>query len=891
MIIVDGAHMMFRAYYALPPLNNSKGQPTGAIHGMVMMLDSLRRTHPKHRIIVAFDSPGGSFRNEIYPEYKANRGQMPDELGVQIPIIFQIIELLGLPLIRQAGLEADDIIATLATTFAEKGEEVIIASSDKDLAQLVSDSIVMYDAMKKITIDRTGVIKKFGVTPAQIVGYLSLIGDTVDNIPGVPKVGPKTAAKWLNKYSTLENVLQHSNCIQGVVGQSLRENIDNVRANVGLVLLKKDADLGTVENWQQQPCDAAGIHTLFAELEFNNVPQDLLGGSAEQVIARQQTVKYETILTTAALQSWCNKIQQHGVFAFDTETTSLQTQRASIVGFSLAVAAGDACYVPLNQNQGNTNEHSGNVQNGLDAAQAFSVFKETFANPALTCVGQNIKYDLHILANSGIFPSWQIEDTMVLSYIINSTKPHGLDALAQRYLNHTMISYKDVVAKDQTFADVPIAVATQYASEDADITLQVWHALQQEADDKITQVYQQLERPLIQVLFKMERIGVLIDSANLHHQTQQLTARCALLQQHGYTLAGETFNIDSPKQLQHILFDKLGIKVVKKTSKGQPSTNEAVLHQLASEHALPQIILEYRSLAKLVSTYTNKLTDMADADTGRVHTSFQQTVASTGRLSSVEPNLQNIPIKTPEGRRVRTAFIAPEDNLIISADYSQIELRLMAHVSQDAGLIAALQNGGDVHKSTAAEVFNVMISEVDEQQRRAAKAINFGLMYGMSAWGLARQLGVDPAKAQIYIDSYFEKYPAVHEFMQQTRDSAHANGYVETIFGRRLYVPNIHSSNAQIRMGAERAAINGPLQGSAADIIKKAMITIDNELVTAFADTKMVLQVHDELVFETPTIHSEAFQHWLRNKMEHVTVLAVPLVVECGAGTHWGSAH
>jgi len=907
-ILVDGSSYLFRAYHAMPPLTNSDGHPTGAIRGVINMMRSLQKGYPESQIIVIFDAKGKTFRNDMYPEYKANRPSMPDELRVQIQPIHDIIKAMGLPLLVIPDVEADDVIGTLADQATTAKRDVIISTGDKDMAQLVNEHVSLINTMTDTFMDVEGVVEKFGVRPDQIIDYLSLMGDKVDNIPGVEKCGPKTAVKWLTAYETLQGVMDNADAVKGKIGENLRAALDFLPLSYDLATIKLDVELEqNLTEIETQPVDKDALLASFTEFEFKTWVTELGGkvedkpaakagndNSADDVAAPAEDIEtdYQTIFDQADLDAWFEKLSQAELFAFDTETTSLNYMDAEIVGLSFAIEAGKAAYVPLAHSYEDAPEQ-------LDRDAVLAQFKPLLENPDNKKVGQHLKYDAHVLANHGIELKGIQFDTMLESYVLNSVASrHDMDSLAKYYLNTKTIKFEEVAgkgAKQITFDKVDIEVAGPYAAEDADITLRLHQTLwaQLNASDKedLKSVFENIELPLVDVLTTIEANGALIDAEILHEQSAQLSSRLVELEQQAHDVAGQVFNLGSPKQLAEILFEKLELPVVKKTPKGAPSTAEEVLVQLAEDYELPKLILENRSLSKLKSTYTDKLPLMICERTGRVHTSYHQATAATGRLSSTDPNLQNIPIKSEEGRRIRDAFIAPEGYTMVAADYSQIELRIMAHLSNDEGLLTAFANGIDVHTATAAEVFGVTIENVEPNMRRSAKAINFGLIYGMSAFGLAKQLGIGRNQAQEYVDLYFERYPGVKSYMDNTRADAADTGYVETIFGRRLYLPDIKAKNAPRRQHAERTAINAPMQGTAADIIKKAMIKVDAWLATQEFDAQMIMQVHDELVLEVKTEQLDAFSAKLKEIMEDAAELAVPLIVEVGSGKNWGEAH
>ena len=913
-ILVDGSSYLFRAYHAMPPLTNSDGHPTGAIRGVINMMRKLQKDYPESQIIVIFDAKGKTFRNDMYPEYKANRPSMPDELRVQIQPIHDIIKAMGLPLLVIPDVEADDVIGTLADQATTAKRDVIISTGDKDMAQLVNEHVSLINTMTETFMDVEGVIEKFGVRPDQIIDYLSLMGDKVDNIPGVEKCGPKTAVKWLAAYETMQGVMDNADAVKGKIGENLRAALDFLPLSYDLATIKLDVELEqNLTEIETQPVDKEALLASFNEFEFKSWVTELGGkvvekagsskssstDTAEEIAPPAEILDtdYQTIFDQVQLDEWFAKLEKADLFAFDTETTSLNYMEAEIVGISFSVEAGKAAYVPLAHIGPDTLLEDAPVQ--LDRAAVLAQFKPLLESEANKKVGQHLKYDAHVLANYGIELKGIQFDTMLESYVLNSVASrHDMDSLASYYLGTKTTKYEEVAgkgAKQITFDKVEIEIAGPYAAEDADITLRLHQTLwaQLNASDKeyLKSVFENIELPLVDVLTKIEANGALIDADILHEQSAQLSTRLVELEQQAHDVAGQVFNLGSPKQLAEILFEKLELPVVKKTPKGAPSTAEEVLVQLAEEYELPKLILENRSLSKLKSTYTDKLPLMICERTGRVHTSYHQATAATGRLSSTDPNLQNIPIKSEEGRRIRDAFIAPEGYTMVAADYSQIELRIMAHLSNDEGLLTAFANGVDVHTATAAEVFGVTIENVEPNMRRSAKAINFGLIYGMSAFGLAKQLGIGRGQAQEYVDLYFERYPGVKSYMDNTRADAADIGYVETIFGRRLYLPDIKAKNAMRRQHAERTAINAPMQGTAADIIKKAMLKVHDWLASDEFDAQMIMQVHDELVLEVKTDQLDAFSAKLKEIMEDAAELAVPLIVEVGSGKNWGEAH
>ncbi|WP_047532558.1 DNA polymerase I [Methylotenera sp. N17] len=917
LLLVDGSSYLYRAFHAMPDLRNSKNEPVGAIQGVLNMLRRLHKDYPAEYSACVFDAKGKTFRDDIYPEYKANRASMPDDLRVQIEPLFETIRAMGWPLIIEDGVEADDVIGALAKQAEREGINTIISTGDKDISQLVNKHITvvntMRDAFRKTddVLDIAGVQNKFGVPPERIIDYLVLIGDTSDNVPGVEKVGPKTAVKWLQEYGTLENIVANADNIKGVVGENLRKALPWLPTARELITIR--CDIGIREHFDElvaQAPDKAKLTALFDHFEFkswkrelDNMPSHTTNASSGHPPVSQPVTKadtdfhyqadtrrdYHTILNEADLNAWLDKLQQASLFCFDTETTSLDPMTAQIVGVSFSVQSGEAAYLPLSHDYFD-------APTQLPCNATLAKLKPILENPALKKVGQNLKYDKHVLANHGIALNGIAHDTLLQSYVLESHRGHGMDELSERHLGITPISFEQVAgkgAKQVSFNQVTVETAAEYAAEDADITLQLHQALhpQVEADTKLNFIYSQIEMPSMEILFTIERNGVLIDANQLNRQSNEIGLKLVALEKQAYELAGQPFNLGSPKQLQEILFGKLGIKPTKKTPSGAPSTDEDVLQELALDYPLPKVLLEYRGLAKLKSTYTDKLPKMINAKTGRVHTSYNQAVAITGRLASSDPNLQNIPVRTAEGRRIREAFIAREGSHIVSADYSQIELRIMAHLSQDSGMLQAFTNNEDIHRATAAEIFGVERSAVDNEQRRYAKVINFGLIYGMSAFGLAQNLNIERSAAASYIERYFARYPGVKQYMQNTRELAKAQGYVETYFGRRLWVPEINSPNVQRRNGAERAAINAPMQGTAADLIKLAMIAVQDWLTQEKLQTKLIMQVHDELVLEVPDNELALVKAELPKLMQGVATLDVPLLAEVGVGNNWESAH
>ena len=911
-VLVDGSSYLYRAFHALPPLSNSRGQPTGAIYGVLTMLQKLQRQFPLAHLIVVFDAPGKTFRDELFAEYKSHRPPMPNDLRSQIEPLLQAVQALGLPLLRLPGVEADDVIGTLACRAVAANQPVLISTGDKDMAQLVDENITLINTMTDSWLDRQGVKDKFDVWPEQIIDYLALIGDSTDNIPGIEKVGPKTGAKWLNAYGTLENLLAHAAEITGKVGENLRAGLDILTLSRKLATIRTDLDLPLDEgSVQRRPADVEALRELYSTLELRSLLRQLEGDSdatpaTSADAAKRNTAaesgavapaaadtverRYETVLDWPALERWLKTLSDAELFSFDTETTSLDYMQAEIVGVSFCVEPGHAAYVPL------AHDYPGAPEQ-LDRDRVLAALRPLLEDPAHSKLGQHLKYDMHVLERAGIQLRGQRFDTMLESYVLNSTATrHDMDSMAKKYLGVDTIHFEDIAgkgAKQITFNQVSIETAAQYAAEDADITLRLhqWLWPQLTATPSLARLYTEIEQPLVPVLQRMEHRGVLIDREMLARQSGELAARLHDIEQAAHREAGGPFNLDSPKQLQQILYERLQIPVTRKTPTGQPSTAEDVLEELAASHTLPQLILDYRSLAKLRSTYTEKLPLQIDRITGRVHTSYHQAVAATGRLSSTDPNLQNIPIRSPEGRRIRQAFIAPSGHTLLAADYSQIELRIMAHLSHDEGLLCAFAADGDVHRATAAEVFGVAPDSVTDEQRRSAKAINFGLIYGMSAFGLARQLGIERGAAQSYVERYFARYPGVKHYMDSTRERAKRDGYVETVFGRRLHLPEINSRNRALQQYAERSAINAPMQGTAADIIKLAMIAVDRWCATTNNRAHLIMQVHDELVLEVADDFIDEARDAVSALMVGAATLSVPLNVDVGTGRNWDEAH
>lgn len=900
LVLVDGSSYLFRAFHAMPALTNSSGEPTGAVRGVISMIRRLQKDYPNSSVVVIFDAKGPTFRNEIYADYKAHRPPMPDELRLQIEPIHQIIKAMGLPLLVIDGVEADDVIGTLANEATSKGIEVIVSTGDKDLAQLVSQHVTLINTMNDRTTTIESLQEKFGFGPELFIDYLALMGDKVDNIPGVPGVGDKTALALLQGLGSLDSIYQQLDRIAELnfrgsksMAKKLEEYKEQAYLSRTLATIKTDVDLPiSLETINIKDADNEALIALFTQLEFKGWLEELLGNQQQEAPAesKQAPANYQTIYTKKDFQDWLDRLKKAPIIAFDTETTSLNYMDAEIVGVSFAVQAGEAAYVPV------AHTYPG-CPDQLDRDWVLTQLKPLLEAEKPGKVGQNLKYDMSVLARYDIELQGIAADTMLESYVLNSTATrHDMDSLALKYLGYKTTHYEEVAgkgAKQITFDQVGIEQAAPYAAEDADITLQLHHTLKPklEAESKLASLCDSVEKPLISVLSRMERHGALIDCGLLNKQSTELAKRLTELEQQAYDAAGQTFNLGSPKQLQEIFFEKLKLPVIKKTPKGQPSTAEPVLQELALDYPLPKLILEYRGLSKLKSTYTDRLPEQINPHTGRVHTSFHQAVTATGRLSSSDPNLQNIPIRSAEGRRIRQAFIAPESYKIVSADYSQIELRIMAHLSADSGLKNAFAHGMDVHKATAAEVFGVHHEQVTDNQRRNAKAINFGLIYGMSAFGLAKQLGISRQSAQEYIDLYFERYPGVLNYMESIRQQAADQGYVETLMGRRLYLPEIRSRNAMQRKAAERTAINAPMQGTAADIIKQAMIAVNQWLMMEDVKASMIMQVHDELVFEVQQDHVALLTENIKSLMEKTTQLDIPLLVEVGIGNNWDEAH
>jgi DNA polymerase I len=928
LVLIDGSSYLYRAFHALPPLSNAQGEPTGALFGVVNMLRATLKEKPDYAAFV-MDASGPTFRDALYAEYKAQRPPMPDELRAQVEPMMQIVAALGFPILRVPGVEADDVIGTLAVQGAEQGIEVTVSTSDKDFAQLVRPHIRLVNTMSGSVLDSdAAVVEKFGVRPAQIVDYLALMGDSVDNVPGVDKCGPKTAAKWLAEYGDLDSVIANAAKVGGKIGENLRAALDRLPLNRELVTIKTDVALdGGPDSLVLRERDVEALKQLYARYGFNQALRELEGGASVssphrdvRALARDSQTEpgkargrgqvsvaavsgeaapdptlaakgeYETILSMERLVEWIAALREAGAFVFDCETDSLDPLRAGLVGLSVAHAVGKAAYLPL------AHRFPG-APAQLPLAVVLEALGPLLQDPAIGKIGQHGKYDLHVLRRAGIDVQGYADDTLLESFVWHSAGArHDMDSLAQRFLGYTTIKYEEVCgkgAKQIGFADVDLERATAYAAEDADITLRLHRVLSARlaTEPALQTVYRDIEMPLVEVLARIEANGVLIDADNLRRQSQDLGRRMVDIQKQAFDIAGRAFNLDSPKQLQALLFDELKLPALVKTPTGQPSTNEEALEAIADQHALPRLILDHRGLHKLRSTYTDKLPEMVNGDTGRVHTSYHQGGAATGRLSSTDPNLQNIPIRTEDGRRIRTAFVAPPGRRIVACDYSQIELRIMAHLSEDPGLLAAFAGGQDIHRATAAEVFGVPLDQVDGNQRRAAKAINFGLMYGMGAFGLARQLGIARGEAQDYIALYFARYPGVQRYMEIVRQQARDRGYVETVFGRRLHLVEINSRNQAQRAGAERAAINAPMQGTAADIIKRAMRSVHDWLAPHASRALMIMQVHDELVFEVDDDFVDTLLAEVKQRMQAAAQLRVPLVVDAGIGANWDEAH
>jgi DNA polymerase-1 len=892
VFLIDGSSYLYRAFHAMPPLTTSTGLPTGAVKGVTNMLRNLRKENPDSYYLSIFDAKGKNFRHDIYKNYKANRPPMPEDLREQLSPLKEICNAMGMPVIEIPKVEADDVIATLAVMGSQQGMPMVISSLDKDLMQLVEDPLVkMMNTMNNQIYDVAGVEEKFGVHPNQIVDYLAIVGDTSDNIPGVPKVGPKTAVKWLSEFKTIQGIIENADSLTGVVGQNFRDSIPDLDRNIELVTLKKDVDLKvSLEDLLKAEENQEELNKLFASLEFKTWIKSTRSSGSEISEAPKSAKEYQAVLTENDLKEWAKKIDKCNVFAIDTETSSLDTMTADLIGISLACNEGEGCYIPI--------KHAyEEMPKQIPLTQIQKILGGAITKNQKKLVGQNLKFDLPMLNRHGIKVEEFLGDTMLMSYVLNSTGTrHGLDRMALYYLNYEPMKYEEVAgsaSKQINFAQVEIPAATFYAAEDADITLRLFNLLSGMLEDepKLINLLQSIEYPMLQSLIRVETNGAKIDAQMLSEYSDELAIKIEELSKAAFKMAGEEFNMDSPKQLVEILYNKLDLPVLKKTPKGQPSTNEDTLQRLAEEYDLPKIIIEYRGLAKLKSTYTDSLINIQHPVSKRIHTSYQQAVTSTGRLSSTEPNLQNIPVKTSEGRKIREAFIAEKGNVLISADYSQIELRIMAHLSGDKNLTHAFNNNIDVHSATASEIFNISLEEVLPDHRRSAKAINFGLIYGMSAFGLTRQLGIPRHEAQVYLDTYFERYTGVRKYMDSTKELAKKNLFVETILGRKLHVAAINDSNGLRRQAAERAAINAPLQGSAADIIKKAMIDVDHWIGDNNSDIKMIMQVHDELIFEVKKGFADEALKNIISLMESSVKLDIPLIVDANTGANWNEAH
>ena len=919
LVLVDGSSYLYRAFFALPPFTNSRGEPTGAVFGVLNMLNKFLKDYDPKRIAVVFDAPGKTFRDELFAAYKAHRPPMPDDLRAQIEPLFEAVKGMGLPILRETGVEADDVIGTLACAAAKQALSVLISTGDKDMAQLVSPSITLINTMSNTVLDRAGVKNKFDVWPEQIIDYLALVGDSSDNIPGIDKVGPKTAAKWLGQYATLDALVADAANVSGKVGENLRAGLTTLELARKLATIRTDIPLPvSLDGLERKPADVEVLRSLFTRLELRSLLKQLdgaapasdtptapdapaasgkpaiegapaaVGISAGAQIIAAAPRHYDTINTEAQLAEWIRVLEASPLFAFDTETTSLEYMRAEIVGVSFAVTPGRAAYLPLKH------DYAG-APDQLDRDASLAKLKPLLESEQHAKLGHHLKYDAHVLARHGIDLRGMRFDSMLESYVWNSVQRHDMDSAAERYLGIQTIHYEDVAgkgAKQIPFNQVPVDKAAEYSAEDADVTLRLHEVLwpQISTVPALKTLYETCEQPLVAVLLRMEEHGVLLDRQMLRTQSSELAKRLMEILADAHKEAGAPFNLDSPKQLCNILFEKMQLPVLRKTPTGQPSTAEDVLEELAESYRLPRLILEHRSLSKLKSTYTDKLPEQINEKTGRVHTSYHQAVAATGRLSSQDPNLQNIPIRTPEGRRIRQAFIAPPGCVLLAADYSQIELRIMAHLSEDDGLLSAFASDKDIHQATAAEVLGVPIDAVTPEQRRSAKAVNFGLIYGMSAFGLAKQLGIPRGAAQEYIDLYFARYPGVRRYMEQTRAYAREKGFVETVFGRRLYLPDINARNKQLQQAAERAAINAPMQGTAADIIKRAMISVDR-MCTETRGARLIMQVHDELVLEVEQTRVEEVTAAIRGHMMGAAELRVPLKVDVGTGMNWDEAH
>jgi DNA polymerase-1 len=903
LLLVDGSSYLYRAFHALPDLRTSGGEPTGAIRGFIGMLRTLRQQVHADYLACVFDAKGKTFRDDMYAEYKANRKAMPDDLALQIEPIHQAVRALGWPVIEIEGIEADDVIATLARRATAHGLKTVVSTGDKDLAQLVDEHVTLVNTMSNETLDVEGVKQKFGVPPGRIVDYLTLVGDAVDNVPGVEKVGPKTAGKWIGQYGSLDAIVEHAGEIGGAVGENLRKALPWLPTARALVTVKSDCDLDghveSVEALADRGEDVERLRELFTRYEFKSWLKDIgqpppaggdapVDGEAAPAVPLRPDVQYETVLTRAQLEHWLGRIGAAGLTSVDTETTSLDPLAARLVGLSLSVEPFEACYIPL------AHRYAG-APDQLPFQETLDALKPWLESPHHRKVGQHLKYDMHVFANHGVRLAGIAHDTLLQSYVLEAHRSHDMDSLAERHLQRRTLTYAEVCGKGAgqlRFDEVALDRATEYAAEDAEVTFELHRALwpRIEVEPALRHIYEDIELPTAQVLYEMERCGVLIDRERLGAQSRELGARIAELETRAQEAAGQPFNLGSPKQIGEILFGKLGLPVVKKTASGAPSTDEEVLEKLAEDFPLPKMLLEHRGLSKLKSTYCDKLPAMAD-EQGRVHTHYGQAIAVTGRLSSSDPNLQNIPIRTAEGRRIREAFVAPPGHRIVSADYSQIELRIMAHISGDSGLLDAFGKGEDIHRATASEVFGVPLGEVGSEQRRYAKVINFGLIYGMSAFGLASNLGIERDAAKTYMERYFMRYPGVAKYMEATRALARRQGYVETVFGRRLWLPEINSPNGPRRGAAERAAINAPMQGTAADLIKLAMIAVSKWIKDGRLGARLIMQVHDELVLEVPDDEVDAVRTRVPELMSSVAALKVPLLAEVGVGANWDEAH
>lgn len=911
LLLVDGSSYLYRAFHALPDLRNRKNEPTGAIHGVLNMLRRLHKDYQADYSACVFDAKGKTFRDELYPDYKAHRPSMPPDLAVQIEPLHACIRAMGWPMLIVDGVEADDVIGTLARQAEQQNMRCIISTGDKDITQLVNPRITLVNTMSNEVMDEANVLAKFGVPPERMLDYLMLVGDTADNVPGVEKVGPKTAVKWLTQYGSLDNLVAHADEIKGVVGDNLRKALDWFGMSHQLITIKCDVDLPIkLTELELKPQDIEQLIQLYEQLDMKaslrelrqqndrdsseainpaHRQADLITDAINHPAAQTHAGTYRTIDTEADFDEWIRRLNAAQLVSVDTETTSLSPMQAKLVGISFCIESQQAAYLPLMHN------YTG-VPAQLSLDWVLSRLKPWLENAEKPKLGQNLKYDKHVFANHGIELNGIAHDTLLQSYVLESHRPHNMDSMALRHLDIKTISYDEVTGKGVNrigFDEVAIDIATQYAAEDADITLRLHQHLYPSIknDDRLDYIYREIEMPILDVLFAIERNGVLLDYKLLQNQSHELGGKLQTLEQQAYAIAGQPFNLNSPKQIQEILFNQLKLPIIKKTPTGVPSTDEDVLQQLALDYPLPKLLLDYRSLAKLKSTYTDKLPLMMDRNTGRVHTNYSQAVAVTGRLASSDPNLQNIPVRTSEGRRIREAFIAPPGFQIISADYSQIELRIMAHISQDEGLLKAFAAGEDIHRATAAEVFGIPLDQVDQEQRRYAKVINFGLIYGMSEFGLAAQLGIERSAARAYMERYFARYPGVERYMQLTREKAKQMGYVETVLGRRLWLPEINNANGNRRQGAERAAINAPMQGTAADIIKLAMIAVLNWLQQDKLRSKLIMQVHDELVLEVPDDEIALMKNALPSYMSQVLQLDVPLLIEVGVGNNWEQAH